>query len=161
MLGPTRGIEKRVLVRDERGSKNRREIRAHTYTYVWEERGERKREIEVEEQRKIYLRVALRRRTSCPASRALSASPWPAVRVPDRSFLPRAHRPLRLAASQLHQLRVPATLLLLSLSLSLSLSPSLGNMTDGHGRTTIGHRVRGQGCHRRAARALRRSLWRP
>lgn len=81
----------------------------------------------------------------------------PSTRTPPRG-------PLRLAASQHHQLRVPATLLSLSpsrlrrfRSFSLSLSPfsvsRAGNMTDGHGRSTIGHRT--TGCAARDATVVR------
>lgn len=108
-----------------------------------------------EQRSKINLRVALRRRGSFPASRALSASPWPAVGL--RSAPRSRFAPYRVRIAVRLSLRFsssPPPLLCVATPTTCqqpcSLTRSLGgreyNMTDGHSRTnTVGHRaVRGR-----------------
>lgn len=100
-----------------------------------------------ERRSKRNLRVVLRRRASFPASRALSASPWPALGPRStRSCFVRARIAVRLLLFFLLPPPPPLSLCVATpttcqqpCSLSLSRGREY-NMTDGHSRTnTVGH----------------------
>lgn len=105
-----------------------------------------------EQRNKINRRVVSPRRGSCPVSRAVSASPWPAVSNRSLLFVPplRTRTPreshtrrtsVRSSVPTVSCVATPPT----TCQQPCSLLGREYNMTDGHSRTTVGHRtVRGQ-----------------